>query len=168
MRKQRLRRLAIIFAVLSLPLFSLLPLSQTYAEPSNEVTNDVCETNIDPELKQAFGCGYSDQEEKLPEVILAILQNIIIVSGTVAAIFMVIGGVNYMTSRGDQGKLEKARSTLLYAAIGLVVCSLAFTAVNWVIGSVLKQNKNSDSTSQEASEESSTEDDNQESTIDEE
>ena len=167
MHKQRLRRLAIIFAVLSLPLFSLLPLSQTYADPPTEVTNDVCETDIDPELKQAFGCGYSDQEEKLPEVILAILQNIIIVSGTVAAVFMVIGGVNYMTSLGDQGKLEKARSTILYAAIGLVVCSLAFVTVNWVIGSILKQGNNPDSSSQEASEESSTED-SQEPTVDEE
>lgn len=167
MYKQHFRRLAIFLTVLSLPLFSLLPISQTYAEPPTEATSDVCETDIDATLKEAFGCGYSDQEEKLPEVILAILQNIIIVSGTVAAVFMVIGGVNYMTSRGDQGKLEKARSTLLYAAIGLVVCSLAFTTVNWVIGSVLKQNKKSDSTSQEASEESSTEDV-QESTIDEE
>lgn len=166
MHRQHSRRLAIFLTVLSLPLFSLLPISQTYAEPPTEATSDVCETDIDATLKEAFGCGYLDQEERLPEVILAILQNVITISGTVAAVFMVIGGINYMTSRGDQGKLEKARSTILYAAIGLAVCSLAFVTVNWVIGSILKQNNNPDSSSQEASEESSTED-SQEPTVDE-
>lgn len=166
MHKQSLKKLATLFVLLLLPLFSLFQLSQVHAAP---VAENVCDpgANIDPALLDAFGCNYPDQEEKLPEVILAILQNVITISGTVAAVFMVIGGINYITSRGDQGKLEKARSTILYAAIGLVVCSLAFVAVNWVIGSVLKQNKKSDSSSQEASEESNTED-SQESTVDEE
>lgn len=164
MHKHPFWQIAIFSVIISLPLFSSLLPSQTYAAP---VAEDVCEANIDQSFRDAFGCEYPDQEEKLPEVILAILQNVIIVSGTVAAIFMIIGGINYMTSRGDQGKLEKARNTLLYAAIGLVVCSLAFITVNWVISSVLKQNKGSDSSSQEASEESNTED-SQESTVDEE
>ena len=164
MHKRPFWQITIFSVIISLPLFSSLLPGQAYAAP---VAEDVCEANIDQSFRDAFGCEYPNQEEKLPEVILAILQNVIIISGTVAAVFMVIGGINFMTSRGDQGKLEKARSTILYAAIGLVVCSLAFITVNWVIGSVLKQNKGSGSSSQEASEESSTED-SQESTVDEE
>jgi len=41
-----------------------------------------------------------------------------------------------MTSAGDAGKVAKAKSTILYATIGLAVCVLAFAIVNWAIGAI--------------------------------
>lgn len=41
-----------------------------------------------------------------------------------------------MTSTGDAGKIKKAKDTILYAVIGLVVCALAFIIVNWAISIV--------------------------------
>ena len=46
-------------------------------------------------------------------------------AGVVAAIFLVIGAVGYMTSQGDAGKLQKAKTTILYSLIGLVIVALA-------------------------------------------
>lgn len=46
-------------------------------------------------------------------------------TGVVAIIFLVVGGWGYITSAGDPGKLEKAKKTILYALIGLVVFALA-------------------------------------------
>lgn len=43
----------------------------------------------------------------------------------VSAIFVVYGGIAYTTSAGDPGKVEKAKKTILYALIGLIVCALA-------------------------------------------
>ena len=42
-----------------------------------------------------------------------------------------------MTSSGDAGKVKKAKDTILYGIIGLVVCVLAFAIVNFVISNIL-------------------------------
>lgn len=53
------------------------------------------------------------------------IQWVIGVAGIVAAAFVVIGGISYMTSQGDPGKLQKAKSTITYALIGLAIVALA-------------------------------------------
>ena len=50
---------------------------------------------------------------------------IIGVTGLVAVIFVVIGGVGYMTSAGDPSKVQKSRKTLTYALIGLAIVGLS-------------------------------------------
>lgn len=68
------------------------------------------------------GCADMDTAST---IINNIIDWVIGVSGTVAAIFVVVGGVGYMTSRGDPSKLQKAKTTILYALIGLVVVALS-------------------------------------------
>lgn len=68
-----------------------------------------------------------------------IINAVIGVLGIVCVIVMIIGGVNYMTSNGDAGKVKKGKDTILYGVIGLVICALAFAIVNWVIGGILAQ-----------------------------
>ncbi|MDO4612077.1 MAG: pilin [Candidatus Saccharibacteria bacterium] len=68
--------------------------------------------------------------------IQTILNSVIAVASVVSVVFVVIGGYNYITSTGDTGKLQKAKSMILYACIGLAVCALAFVIVNWAVGIV--------------------------------
>lgn len=51
--------------------------------------------------------------------------------GALAVIFVIYGGILYITSGGDADKTKKARDTLLYAVIGIVVVVLAIAIVNW-------------------------------------
>ena len=44
--------------------------------------------------------------------------------GVVAAIFVVVGAWGYITAAGDPGKLQKAKTTILYAIIGLIIIAL--------------------------------------------
>lgn len=74
-----------------------------------------------------------DNKHNLAELVGSIVRGVIAVLGVVCVIFMVVGGVNYMTSTGDAQKVEKGKKTLLYAAIGLVICVLAFAITNFVI-----------------------------------
>ena len=69
--------------------------------------------------------------------ITQILNAIIGALGIVAVVVMIIGGVQYMTSSGDAGKVKKAKDTILYGMIGLIVCALAFAIVNFVISTIL-------------------------------
>lgn len=77
------------------------------------------------------------QDKDLMETIKAIIGSVIGVLGIVCVVVMIIGGVNYMTSTGDAGKVKKAKDTILYGAIGLIVCVLAFAIVNFVISTFL-------------------------------
>lgn len=46
------------------------------------------------------------------------------ISGAVAVIFVVVGGAGYITASGDPSKIQKAKTTILYALIGLVIVAL--------------------------------------------
>lgn len=96
--------------------------------------SDVCDPSckVADSVKAAAGCNASTND-KLPNVVQGILNAIIAVAGVIAVVFVVKGGVDYITSAGDAGKLKKAKDTILYAVIGLVICALAFAIVNFVI-----------------------------------
>ena len=78
-----------------------------------------------------------DGEDTLWENIQHIINAVIGVLGIVCVIVIIIGGINYMTSSGDSGKVKKAKDTILYGVIGLVICVLAFAIVNFVIANIL-------------------------------
>jgi succinate dehydrogenase/fumarate reductase cytochrome b subunit len=63
-----------------------------------------------------------------------IIGGVFIFIGAWAVLFIVIGAVRYAASAGDQGLITKAKDTILYAVIGLVVSMLAFAGVQWVLG----------------------------------
>ena len=89
--------------------------------------------------KFAIGTALTDvaEDNTLEEDVKTILSTIIGVLGFVCVVVMIIGGVNYMTSSGDAGKVKKAKDTILYGLIGLIVCVLAFALVQFVIGTIL-------------------------------
>ena len=97
----------------------------------------------------------------LTGAVTGILSAIIAALGIVAVAVMIIGGYNYMTSSGDAGKVEKAKKTILYGLIGLIVCALAFIIVNFVIKTILDQgggsstNNNNNNSSQQTQNNSS-------------
>ena len=89
--------------------------------------------------KFAIGTELKDvaDDNTLEADVKTILSTIIGVLGFVCVVVMIIGGVNYMTSSGDAGKVKKAKDTILYGLIGLIVCVLAFALVQFVIGTIL-------------------------------
>lgn len=81
--------------------------------------------------------NFNDIEEgNLETTIIDIVNVIIGVLGVVAVLVVVLGGIQYMTSSGDSGKVKKAKDTILYGVIGLVICVLAYAIVNFVISAI--------------------------------
>ena len=105
---------------------------------ADQCSPNVCSGNYPTSVKSACGCATSNPKA-LPDVVVNILYSVIGVSSIIAVVFIVIGGIHYMTSAGDAGKVKKAKDTILFATIGLIVCALAFAIVNFVIGTILKQ-----------------------------
>lgn len=79
----------------------------------------------------------TNNQTDLPSMITNIMNGVIAVLGFVCVVVMIVGGVNYMISAGDSNKVTKAKNTILYGLIGLVICVLAFAIVNFVIKSII-------------------------------
>ncbi|MBQ8984513.1 hypothetical protein IJ098_01490 [Candidatus Saccharibacteria bacterium] len=91
-----------------------------------ENVNTLAECNVEPDKE---GSGLMD-------VIYAIINTALAVLGIVTVGMIIIGGVQYTTSQGDPAKATKAKNTILYGVIGLIIALLAFAIVNFVLGEV--------------------------------
>lgn len=76
-------------------------------------------------------------------MIVNLIQWIAGMGGIVAAVFIVVGGWGYMTSAGDPNKLSKAKNTLLYAFIGLIIVALAEVLTAFIYDTVVEANTTS-------------------------
>lgn len=68
-----------------------------------------------------------------PDSIFVTITNILLfIIGAIAVIMLIIGGIRYVVSAGDQNAVASAKNTILYAIIGIVVAFLAYAAVNFI------------------------------------
>ena len=58
--------------------------------------------------------------------------------GLAAVAFVVYGGVSYMTAAGDAGKLAKAKNSIKYALIGLLIVVLATVLTNFIFDTIIQ------------------------------
>ena len=98
----------------------------------NILTQFALDTKVD-ELQYDTGDTFSSSFQGILNAIIGVLA-------LVAVVVMIVGGVSYMTSSGDAGKVKKAKYTILYGLIGLVICVLAFAIVNFVISQIIGSN----------------------------
>ncbi len=74
----------------------------------------------------------------------AIFQTItnvlLFIIGAVSVIMLIIGGIRYTTSQGDQTAVQNAKNTILYSIVGIVVALLAYAVVNFVLTSFASNN----------------------------
>ena len=69
--------------------------------------------------------------------ILNLIINVALgIIGFVAVVMIIMGGIQYTTSSGDAAKVTKAKNTILYGIVGLVVALLAFAIVNFILANV--------------------------------
>ena len=60
---------------------------------------------------------------------------LLFVVGAVSVLMIILSGVYYVTSMGDSAKVKKAKDTLLYSVIGLIVAIMAYAIVGFVVSS---------------------------------
>ena len=67
------------------------------------------------------------------QVIVSILNYVLTFVGLIAVAMLIYGGFLYLTSAGSETITKKAKSTILYAVVGIVVIALSFVIVNTLI-----------------------------------
>lgn len=84
----------------------------------------------------------SDDLSTLPKVdtsgdpIGKALQLVFGIAGAISVIVIMIGAFQYVISQGNPQSINKAKDTILYAIIGLVICILAYVIVGFVVNNV--------------------------------
>jgi hypothetical protein len=56
--------------------------------------------------------------------------------GSLAVIFMIIGGIILAISAGDSKRVQQGRETILYSAVGIVVAISAYAITEFISGAV--------------------------------
>ncbi len=83
----------------------------------------------------------ADCVSNVDEMVIGAVNWTITVVGLVALIFVVYGGILYITSSGDSGKIKKAKDTILYSLIGLTIVALAWIITNFVSSTIRDANE---------------------------
>ena len=80
--------------------------------------------------------GQTKDNTDLGSFIKKVVNIIVFVVGAVAVLMIVIGGLRYTISSGDQAAVTSAKNTILYAVVGLIVAVMAYAIVNFVVGTL--------------------------------
>ncbi|MBR3594774.1 hypothetical protein IKL45_00845 [Candidatus Saccharibacteria bacterium] len=105
--------------------------AQTYEQCIQAAGNDA---------KKKAQCGMNNtvddpnSEPTLDGTVKNIINAVLYVVGILAVVMVIIGGVQYTTSGGDSAAVTKAKNTILYGIVGLVIAILAYAIVNFVVG----------------------------------
>lgn len=68
----------------------------------------------------------------IPPLIANLIYWLILLVGTIAVIFIIIGGIRFILSGGDSKKLEQAKKTVGFSVLGLLLVFLSFFIINFI------------------------------------
>ena len=92
-------------------------------------------TVIDPCSKLGTFNGLCNiSSNNLGSMVSNIITILFILAALIALFFLIWGGIKWILSGGDKGKVESARSTIIAALIGLVITFLAFFLLTFILG----------------------------------
>lgn len=94
------------------------------------ITDDICAKN-----PQSVLCPKAGEPAPLTlmDYVINITNTLLFVLGAISVVMIIYAGITYTTSAGDSKGVEKAKGTITYAVIGLVVALLAGAIVNFVL-----------------------------------
>lgn len=113
--------------VLAINIFaiSLVP-RVVYADAATEVCKGIG-------LVESKGDCTQDADKSVTSVVKNIVNLLSFITGIAAVIMIIISGFKYITSSGDSNGINSAKSTLVYAIIGLVIVAIAQIIVRFVL-----------------------------------
>jgi hypothetical protein len=67
-------------------------------------------------------------------IIMGVMYWLLYIIGFLGVIGFAIAGILYMTAAGDDDRMNRAKSALLYSIIGIVVAIVGLVAINFATG----------------------------------
>lgn len=79
------------------------------------------------------GCTPPANQPDVQATVEKVITILLALVAVISIIMIIIGGLKYITSGGDSGKVASAKDTILYSIIGLVIALLAQVIVRFVV-----------------------------------
>ena len=66
------------------------------------------------------------------DIVATFIALALITASVLCLVFIIVGGITFILSAGNEDKIKKAVHTIRFAIIGLLVTFIAFFAVSWL------------------------------------
>lgn len=114
---------------------TLLAITPAFAQSNIDV--DPCSANFTTSTTNASVikstlCGL--QSSGTGNVIRNAIIAVLVVATLICLFFLIRGGINWILSGGDKGKVDAARQTIIAAIVGLIITFLAYFILSLVLG----------------------------------
>lgn len=67
-------------------------------------------------------------------IVNTVINTMLFIAGILSVIMIIWSGIRYVTAHGDKNQVESAKSTLIYAIVGLILSIIAYAVVQWISG----------------------------------
>ena len=71
-------------------------------------------------------------ELTIPNIVAGAIRLILVIAALVAFVFLIIGGIRWVTSGGDKEKTARAQQTLTAALVGLVIVFASWAIIKLI------------------------------------
>ncbi len=126
-----MKKIFIVLIVVSVLSWTLLP-SVAWAQNLEESIRG----NLQP-VQKIYDPQQDIQPGTLQEIIAKIIRQVLAFLATIFIILMLYAGFTWMTAAGDEGKIDKAKSIISAAIIGLAIVLVAYAITVFVANSLL-------------------------------
>jgi type IV secretory pathway VirB2 component (pilin) len=114
--------------------FAFTPAVFASSTAAQNSLNEICATNPNASVCDDLDSNKNtNSEAKLSNTFRNVINALLFIIGIIAVIMIIVSGIKFTTAHGDSGAVTKARQTLIYSIVGLVIALLAFAIVNFVI-----------------------------------
>ncbi len=80
--------------------------------------------------------GALNTTSTVPGIIANIIKVILGLFGVVALVFVIWGGVTWMSSKGDSNKIKSAKDRMIAAFVGLAIIAVSYSITDFVIAQI--------------------------------
>ncbi len=81
--------------------------------------------------------GIPTANASLPALIGVLLNSLLSLVGVVFLVIIVYGGFLWMTARGNEQQVDKAKNLITSAVIGLIIIAGGYAITNFVLGAII-------------------------------
>jgi hypothetical protein len=88
------------------------------------------------QLDGTSGCSTAAGSSSVSTIMSTVINILSIVVGFAAVVMIVVAGLRFITAGGDSNGIAAARSSIIYALVGLIIVAIAQVLVHFVLNKV--------------------------------
>jgi hypothetical protein len=122
------KKIAIVVCLLIINILPSLAMGVEFKNPLCEnPSSKVCQDSLLIDLKD---------QNTFAGLLVYVINLVVAIVGIISVAFIIYGGVQYITSRGDEEQATTGKRTLVNAIIGLVLVTLSYTLVQVIVNAL--------------------------------